>query len=98
MPQGCRSNAAGRQALRNRSLIPNLTPAKTLDELERNISSVEQFQEICAQVDANRRRELAKPIPRDTCPGCFSPIYEGAAAQGWCCNCFPTRQSYESTL
>lgn len=75
--------------------IPRLTPAKTLDELERNVYAIEQFQEIVAQVAENRRKALALPIPRNTCPGCFSAIYEGAAEQGWCCDCFKRRAEYE---
>ena len=74
---------------------PHLTPAKTLDELERNVEAIEHFQELQARVSANRRKALALPIPRRTCPGCFSAIYEGAAAQGWCCDCWPMRESYE---
>lgn len=75
-------------------MIPHLKPAKTLDELERNVDAILQYQEICAQVRENRRKALAKPIPRNKCPGCFSAIYDGAAAQGWCCDCWPQRQRY----
>lgn len=76
-------------------MIPNLKPAKTLDELERNVRAIEHFQTLMAQVSANRRKALALPIPRNKCPGCFAAIYEGAAAQGWCCDCWPLRASYE---
>ena len=74
--------------------IPILRPARTLDELERNVSAIEHFQEICARVSANRREALRLPIPRNTCPGCFSAIYDGAAKQGWCLICWPLRDSY----
>lgn len=83
-----------RIGMRNLSRIPILTPAKTLDELERNMDAIEHFEALCDQVSANRRKELAKPIPRHTCPGCFSAIYDGAAEQGWCCDCWPLRDSY----
>ena len=75
-------------------MIPKLTPAKTLDELARNISAIEHFQEICALVSENRRKALALPIPRNQCPGCFAAIYDGAAKQGWCCDCWPLRDNY----
>ena len=71
-----------------------MKPAKTLDELGRNVDAWNHLQEIIARVKANRLEELAKPIPRNTCPGCFSAIYYGAAAQGWCCDCYPIRDSY----
>lgn len=78
-----------------RLTLPKMTPAKTLDELERNVSAIEHFQNLQARLSAMRRVELAKPLPRATCPGCFSAIYAGAARQGWCCDCFPIRASYE---
>lgn len=72
-----------------------MTPAKNLDQLERNVDAWNHLQEMIARVKANRLKELAKPIPRNTCPGCFSSIHDGAAAQGWCCDCYPIRESYE---
>lgn len=47
-------------------------------------------------VAKNRAKALAKPLPRNECPGCFSAIYDGAAEQGWCTNCYPRRDSYSS--
>ncbi len=81
--------------MRNQSRIPNMKPARTLDELEQNMKAMEHFEEVLERVKKNRLEALALPIPRNTCPGCFSAIYEGAAAQGWCCDCFPIRDSYE---
>lgn len=78
-----------------RLTLPKMIPAKTLDELERNVSAIEHFQNLQSRLSAMRRVELAKPLPRNTCPGCFSSIYAGAAKQGWCCDCFPIRESYE---
>ena len=75
--------------------IPRLTPAKTLEELEANVSAVEYFQELQARVSESRRKVLAQPIPRSTCPGCFSAIYDDAAKAGWCGDCEPLRPSYE---
>jgi hypothetical protein len=72
-----------------------VTPAKTLDELERNVDALEHLREMQERVSASRRLLLKLPAPRDTCPGCFSAIYDGARAQGWCCDCWPIRASYE---
>jgi hypothetical protein len=41
-----------------------------------------------------RRKAIAKPLPRNECPGCFVAIYDGAAKQGWCCDCYPSRAEY----
>lgn len=30
-----------------------------------------------------------KMPPRDKCPGCFLAIYDDAAMQGWCTDCYP---------
>lgn len=39
---------------------------------------------------AKRRAEvLAMPLPRNTCPGCFMAIYDGAAEDGYCTDCNP---------
>ena len=75
-------------------MIPRLTPAKTLDELERNVEAIEIHEELGRYVLKARRKVLAKPIPRNECPGCFSAIYDGAAEQGWCCDCYPQREKY----
>lgn len=72
-----------------------MKPAKTLDELERNVWAARHLQTIVWRVRKSRRAELRKPLPRSTCPGCFSAIYEGAAEQGWCCDCFGSRAHYE---
>lgn len=62
------------------------------DEEDRKAAVLKETTEWVA---AHRREALAKPIPRNECPGCFSAIYEGAAEQGWCCDCMPQRARYE---
>ena len=61
------------------------------DEEDKKKAVLQQTQQ---WVDDHRRKSLAKPIPRNECPGCFSIIYDGAAEQGWCTNCWPHRQRY----
>ncbi len=75
-------------------MIPKMKPATTLDELERNVAAIEEFERVKVYVSGIRRRILGNPLPRAQCPGCFSHIYEGAAAQGWCCDCWPNRLRY----
>lgn len=72
-----------------------MKPAKTLDELERNVEAQRHLQVMVWRVRKARRAALRLSIPRRTCPGCFAAIYEGAAEQGWCCDCFPGRKRYE---
>lgn len=72
-----------------------MKPAKTLEELEENVTALEHLKAMQARVSESRRKALAKPIPRNECPGCFAAIYDGAAKQGWCTNCYPLRASYE---
>jgi len=36
----------------------------------------------------HRQKVLAMPLPRNECPGCFCRIYDEAAKQGWCADCF----------
>jgi hypothetical protein len=72
-------------------------PADYLDEVERRIDAhieLERVKEWCTQ---HRRGILALPLPRNECPGCFSTIYDGAAEQGWCCDCHPRRALITST-
>lgn len=70
-----------------------------LDEMEKRINAHILNSEIWDQINrdhaAIRRELLAEGPPRDTCPGCFSAIYEGAARQGWCLDCIPRRGHYE---
>lgn len=70
-----------------------------LDHLERKIeahnANHDEIERITAYINAERRAILDGPQPRDTCPGCFSAIYDGAAKQGWCCDCMPKRAKYE---
>ena len=54
-----------------------------------------ELDEIVVLVRKARREALRSPLPRHKCPGCFSAIYEGAAKQGWCCDCYPQRKHYE---
>lgn len=63
------------------------------EEEEKKDAVLKQTREWVAE---NRRKALAKPIPRNECPGCFSTIYDGAAEQGWCCDCYPKRKHYEN--
>lgn len=72
-----------------------MKPAKTLDELETNVEAHRHLQVMVWRVRKARRKALATSLPRRKCPGCFSAIYEGAADQGWCCDCFPKRKHYE---
>lgn len=69
---------------------------RELDALEKRIHGHRILQVVRRQVRRIRAKYLALPIPRGTCPGCFSAIYDGAAKQGWCCNCFPQRKRYEA--
>lgn len=66
-----------------------------LTEIAKNVRAHRILQLTVWRVRKARRVALRQPIPRSTCPGCFSAIYEGAAEQGWCCDCFPKRQHYE---
>ena len=63
------------------------------DEEDKKAAVLKQTQDWVAN---HRREVLALPIPRNECPGCFSAIYDGAAEQGWCTNCYPRRDSYSS--
>lgn len=69
--------------------------AKYPDPLERKVRGHRILQVTVWRVRKARRTALRLPIPRHTCPGCFSAIYQGAAAQGWCCDCFGQRDHYE---
>ena len=73
-----------------------------LDALEKRIdahnANVAARQEIDAYLKDARTAILRQPIPRDQCAGCFSAIYDGAAAQGWCCDCYPQRHKYEKEV
>lgn len=66
---------------------------RLVDEREQEMLRV--LEVTIQRVRKARRGALRRPIPRHTCPGCFSAIYEGAAEQGWCCDCYPLRESYE---
>jgi ribosomal protein L37AE/L43A len=66
-----------------------------LDELERRVDAHLELIRLGEVVRQNRVKVLAQPIPRNTCPGCFMAIYDGAAEQGWCCDCHPKRAEYE---
>jgi hypothetical protein len=66
-----------------------------LAQIEINVRAQRLLQVMVWRVRKMRRAELMKPIPRSTCPGCFSTIYDGAAEQGWCCDCFGSRAHYE---
>lgn len=77
-----------------RKVHPPWNPA--LDELEQRIRGHRILQVIGWRVRRNRRKVLALSIPRHTCPGCFAAIYDGAAEQGWCCDCYPQRKRYEA--
>lgn len=72
------------------------TTEAALQQLERNVRAHRIMQVVKWRVRKARRRELAKPIPRNVCPGCFAAIYDGAAEQGWCCDCYPKRAFYEA--
>ena len=65
-------------------------------DIEKNVRAQRIMQITVWRVRKARRKALALPIPRHTCPGCFSAIYEGAAEQGWCCDCFPKRKHIEA--
>lgn len=66
-----------------------------LTEIAKNVRAHRILQLTVWRVRKARRVALRQPIPRSTCPGCFSAIYEGAAEQGWCCDCFGYRKHYE---
>lgn len=70
-----------------------------LDHMERRVNAHvahhEEMERIGAYLNAERRAILDGPRPRDICPGCFATIYDGAAKQGWCCDCMPKRAKYE---
>jgi hypothetical protein len=72
---------------------------KYLDDLEKRVNAHVLNHEIWEKIKrdhaALRRTLLAEGPPRSTCPGCFSAIYDGAAEQGWCCDCMPKRSKYE---
>jgi hypothetical protein len=71
-----------------------MRPARTLDELEHNVEAHLELVRVQAWCAGHRRKVLAMPIPRNECPGCFSTIYDGAAEQGWCCDCYQQRARY----
>ena len=71
-------------------------PTDALDALEQRIRGHRILQVVAWRVRKSRRRVLALPIPRNKCPGCFSAIYDSAAEQGWCCDCYPRRAFYEA--
>jgi hypothetical protein len=56
--------------------------------LERRVDAHLELVKIQERVAKHRAEVLAKPLPRNECPGCFMAIYDGAAEQGWCCDCF----------
>jgi hypothetical protein len=60
-------------------------------ELEQRVDAhleLVRIQEWCEQ---HRKKVLAMPLPRNECPGCFSAIHDGAALDGWCWDCNPSR-------
>jgi hypothetical protein len=61
-------------------------------DLERKVDAQNELGRVQEWVAAHRAKVLAMPIPRNECPGCFSAIYELAAADGWCWDCNPTRR------
>lgn len=65
------------------------------DPCPEGIAAYWERDRVKATVLKNRKETLAMPKPRNTCPGCFSSIYDGAAKRGWCCDCFPKRKAYE---
>lgn len=73
-----------------------MTPAKTLDELERNVEAHLELQRVKEWCENHRATLLYISPPRTECPGCFARIYDGAAEQGWCCDCFASRHRYAS--
>lgn len=66
----------------------NRRQSRSGEELERRVDAHNELVRIQAWVDEHRAKALAKPLPRNECPGCFAAIYELAAAQGWCCDCY----------
>lgn len=74
-----------------------MKPARTLDELERNVEAHLELVRIKEWCAGHRRKVLAMPTPRNECPGCFVTIYDGAAEQGWCCDCYPHRARHEQS-
>lgn len=62
-------------------------------ELERRVDAQNELGHIKEWVAAHRTKVLAMPIPRNECPGCFSVIYDLAAADGWCWDCNPSRRT-----
>lgn len=73
----------------NRAHAMQMEFKKWCEEEDHKAAVLKQTQEWVAN---HRREVLAKPIPRNECPGCFSVIYDGAAEQGWCCYCYPRRK------
>jgi hypothetical protein len=67
-------------------------PMTSAVELERKVRAHRILQVIHWRVAKLRRAALAKPLPRNECPGCFAAIYDGAAEQGWCCDCFARKE------
>lgn len=78
----------------NRGHVMLLEFMKWSDEEEKRANVLKKTQEWVAQ---HRRQVLKKPIPRNECPGCFSVIYDGAAEQGWCCDCYPRRRQFAAS-
>ena len=66
-----------------------MRPAKTLDEMERNVDAMNELHRVTQLVNEHRAKLLAKPAPRSECPGCFSAIYDLARKDGWCWDCNP---------
>jgi len=64
------------------------------DWCERQDAAEAEMKRVRSEVEKIRRAALALPLPRNKCPGCFSAIYDGAAEQGWCCDCYPQRARY----
>lgn len=68
---------------------------RSCQELEARVWMHNELVRMAGVVNECRRRALEQPLPRNECPGCFSAIYDGAAKQGWCCDCMPKRSKYE---
>jgi hypothetical protein len=62
---------------------PSTPDERYLDELEKRIEAhnlnAEWHERNNAYLALLRAKYLAEPLPRSTCPGCFSAIYDGAA-------------------
>jgi hypothetical protein len=69
-----------------------------LDEVEQRIDGHNELVRVREWCEHHRKEVLAMPLPRNECPGCFSAIYDGAAEQGWCCDCYPQRKRHSGDV